>query len=163
MARIEHTIGERFARLVIASTVTRQCRSDPKKLEWFCRCDCGKELFVRAHALRSGRTKSCGCLAVESKHKRKGSPVYKDTINSTPGRLRSYRSWEKMKDRCFNPKNKNYKHYGGRGITIIERWLESFDNFFDDMGERPEGLSIGRKNNDGNYEPGNCRWENLAS
>jgi hypothetical protein len=70
-----------------------------------------------------------------------------------------YSVWSGMKERCNNSNSSAYKYYGGRGIRVCERWLESFDNFFADMGKRPEGLSIGRINNDGNYEPGNCRWE----
>lgn len=70
---------------------------------------------------------------------------------------KTYRSWLKMRERCFNPKNERYHRYGGRGITVCERWL-SFANFIADMGERPEGMTLDRKNTDGNYEPGNCKW-----
>src|SRR5258708_4738298 len=68
-----------------------------------------------------------------------------------------YDVWQGMKQRCFNPNHPGYRHWGGRGITVCERWL-SFANFTADMGERPEGTSLDRKNNDGDYEPGNCRW-----
>lgn len=71
---------------------------------------------------------------------------------------RTYRSWESMKRRCLNPNERAFPNYGGRGITVCERWLASFENFFADMGECPPGLTLDRRNNDGNYEPGNCRW-----
>jgi hypothetical protein len=71
----------------------------------------------------------------------------------------TYLSWKEMKKRCANPNQKYWKNYGGRGIRVCDRWLNSFENFLADMGERPEGTSIDRyPNNDGNYEPGNCRW-----
>jgi hypothetical protein len=70
----------------------------------------------------------------------------------------TYRTWQAMKERCTLPTNKAFKHYGARGITVCDRWLDSFENFLADMGERPPGLTLDRKNNDGNYEPSNCRW-----
>lgn len=161
--RIEHHIGERFGRLSINSLETRQDPSNPKKIQWSCLCDCGDVLYVRGHALRSGRTKSCGCLALELKRAKKGTPTkYVNTVNSTPGRFRAYRSWEKMKGRCLDTKSDKFKDYGARGISICARWLDSFDNFFNDMGERAEGMTLGRKDNDRNYEPDNCRWETIS-
>lgn len=74
---------------------------------------------------------------------------------------RTYRSWSSMKSRCQNPKSTSYKYYGARGVTVCSRW-ESFENFFEDMGERPEGTSLDRIDPHGNYEPGNCRWATSA-
>lgn len=157
MSRIEHTLGTRFGRLVIVSAEPKRVDTDTKCLiAWKCRCDCGTERYYKSSHLHRGKTKSCGCLRKELK----GQPSkYKTSISSTPGRLRAYRSWECMKKRCLDAKDANFKDYGARGIMICQRWLDSFDNFFDDLGERPRGLSIGRIDNDGNYEPGNCRWE----
>ena len=109
----------------------------------FCLCDCGKVTVTVFNRLRDGRTTSCGC----ARHK---------TGNSFK---KEYNVWRSMKSRCYYQKGKSYKYYGGRGIKVCDRWLESFDNFLADMGERPKGrLTIERINNDGNYELSNCKW-----
>lgn len=114
-----------------------------------CRCLCGNELVVSSRNLKSGHAKSCGCLQREIVSK------IRHGLSNTGTR----RSYSAMKQRCYNPKQKSYLHYGAKGITVCDRWLQSFDNFLEDMGERPEGHSIDRHpNEDGNYEPNNCRW-----
>lgn len=135
--------GERYARLVVVSQRT--------STTWLCRCDCGRVVVVLNHKLKAGHKKSCGCFQRDARiltHTKHG-------LCGTP----EYRSWQAMLTRCTNPNTSCFKYYGGRGITVCERWL-SFENFLADMGRKPTNdHSIDRyPNNDGNYEKSNCRW-----
>jgi hypothetical protein len=126
-----------------------------RKVVWVARCDCGKEIPVTVDKLRSGNTKSCGCMryewVAESKLKHGGSRRGRE--------LPEYAIWCSMIKRCENPNETHYPHYGGRGITVCERWRNDFAAFLADMGSRPSPQhSIDRIDNDGNYEPGNVRW-----
>jgi hypothetical protein len=142
--------GQRFGRLLVLSYAeTRQ-----KKAYWLCRCDCGAERVVCGGNLRKGTSQSCGCLHNEGmverfrKHGEGGHPW-------TP----EYRTWRALRNRCRSPKGQTDSRYGGRGIKVCERW-EDYEAFLADMGRRPSPKhSIDRwPNNDGDYEPGNCRW-----
>jgi len=140
--------GIRFGRLMVTGI---SHRDNHYVNYWNCLCDCGTVKVVQQSALMSEKTRSCGCLKRELDIER--------STKHGMHRTRVYSSWQHMKDRCLNPKNKNYKNYGGRGITICSEWIESFKNFYKDVGDPPSDKhQIDRKNNDGNYEPGNWRW-----
>ena len=119
---------------------------------WKCECVCKKIRFVPSGDLRSGHTKSCGCLSADSLRK----IAYK---HGEGGVTKEYTCWRSMKQRCLDKKCDSYQDYGGRGITVCSEWLNSYQQFLKDMGRKPsETHSIDRINNDGNYEPSNCKW-----
>jgi hypothetical protein len=143
--RIHFLEGQTFGRLLVSNYLGAD--------KWRCKCECGKTSSACTDKLVSGKTRSCGCLGVEIRAARSLKHGMAQTL--------TYMIWATMKARCSNPRNKEFKNYGGRGIKVCDRWID-FAAFFADMGECPPGYSIDRGEVDGNYEPGNCRWIPMA-
>jgi hypothetical protein len=156
MAKFMDLTGQTFSSLVVLSRASSAWRKSGRQgaSRWHCRCKCGKETIVSKPNLQSGHTRSCGCLLMN----------IMATKFKTHGRTEShaYRTWCGIKARCYNPSTSNYYLYGAKGVTVCDRWLKSFENFYQDMSDPPTSKhSIDRKENSLGYFPENCKWSTL--
>jgi hypothetical protein len=151
-----HPEGRSFGRLTCLHRVDppESIANNGGHRYYLCQCSCGNEVVVRLDSLLSGNTQSCGCLHAEVAAERNH---LQSTTHGMCG-TREYHSWNNMIARCTNEKHRSYVRYGGRGIRICDRWLNSFEDFYTDMGDRPQGMSLDRIGNEGDYTPDNCRW-----
>ncbi len=134
--------GKKLGRLTV---IKQSGRNKDKRILWLCICNCGSSVIVSGKLLNNGDTKSCGCLRQQLATKHGHS------------KTKTYHIWQQMIQRCYNPSDISYGNYGGRGITVCSKWL-TFDNFFEDMGEKPHNRSIDRIDNDEGYNRFNCQW-----
>jgi len=140
-------VGNVYGRLTVVSETGQD---DYGNYQWNCLCSCGQTTEVKGGSLRKGDTKSCGCLQRD---------ISRDQLKTHGmSNTQTYERWVAMRQRCINPTNESYPNYGGRGISVCDDWVDSFETFYSDMGAKPEGRSLDRVDNNGDYNKDNCRW-----
>lgn len=149
--RKNNLVGEVFSRLTVTGI---HGTSKNKNLLWHCRCVCGGEAIAFAYDLRAGKVKSCGCLAKE------GNNIIHGMGRKGKKRSKEYSIWAAMINRCTNKRDRGWENYGGRGITVCDSW-KKFENFYADMGLKPEGKTLDRIDNNKGYNKENCEWRSI--
>lgn len=161
MGSFKDRTGIRYGWLLAQRRDTsRSPASGGRRVYWWCKCDCGAEISVSGHDLQSGCQRSCGCMKYRwiAEARKKHGHSHNRRRPKSKGPSPTYSSWMAAKMRCSNPASPKFSFYGGRGIRMCQDWMDSFERFLADMGERPPHHTLDRINSDGDYEPGNCRW-----